>query len=494
METIYTTPEGPSFGGNGYTRRHVIAASSLLSTATSVRVAFQHLAIAYTITEAYIGLQSTSGDAYDIDPATMVRLTQDGNNTLSISKTKYYSDEVPFTISGDRAIIISLYGATSQMYLAGAFPAGYTAYHLLGNYAGVADATSFLTSTSNVFGFLAIEGTRTQLSGTISVDEEVDDVAILSHTWNVGNVEITESIDDVSCQGVSYVCFANINEEIDDVSVSGWSAVAGISSIQEELDTIVASAYSPNIGKISVVEALDEISGFAFEAGSAIQGTITTEEYVDRVSIGGNNQADRIILAEGADDIGAASVTWNAGFVTILEYRDEVTTYAASGETRGPLAVHEALDGAAVSAYTSNVGRVVTSCGVDGVAAATEETVQAGNAIMAVIDPVDLVAIQTTTCIGAVARVDSSLDEVSLFSLSGIYGAVVLDESVDRAKLSSRALAGAVPLFEFTRPVADIDGDLPAPSPATVLRFNRPVPALGTLAKNTAVEPFHFSR
>jgi hypothetical protein len=169
MDSLYTVSLGTALGGAGYTRRHVIAAASLIVTATSVRVVFQHAATSYTITDAYIGLQATVGEAYDIDPATLIRLTQGGDGTFTITNSAYVSDAVSLVVDGSRAVVVSLYGAASQVYLAGGFPSGYSAYHRSGNYAGEADAASFLTSSSNVLGFLGLEG-ETPAGATVHVE------------------------------------------------------------------------------------------------------------------------------------------------------------------------------------------------------------------------------------------------------------------------------------------------------------------------------------
>lgn len=157
--TLFAATNGTASGGNGYTRRIIIAAGSLAGTATTVRVLFHYSGTgSYTITDAYIGLRSTSGDAYDIDPTTLVRLQLGGSNTITVTSGAVYSDSVSLVVDGTRDIVVSLYGGTALHYLAGTVPSGLTIYHRLGNYAAVSDATSFAISGTNLLGFRGLEG------------------------------------------------------------------------------------------------------------------------------------------------------------------------------------------------------------------------------------------------------------------------------------------------------------------------------------------------
>lgn len=490
METLYTTPSGKAFGGIGYTRRHVIAASSLLASATSVRVGFQHLlSTTYTITDAYIGLQTVSGDAYDIDPATLVRLTQGGNTTLTITNTAYYSDAVSLAVDGSRAVIVSLYGGTGQLYWAGALPSGYTAHYRSGNYAGVADVTSFSASPSNVVGFLTLEGELVSLFGPISIEEQVDDVSIASYTWNVGKIEISDELDEVSGQVVSDVCFVRINEEIDDVAATGGSAIVGIASIQEDPDTIVVSAYAPNAGQIAVSEELDAISGFAFETGLDIQGVIATEEYVDRVSIVGNNQANRVLVDEDADEVSVAASTWNVGIVKVREYLDVVSAQMVRGESRGAVAITEAVDHVSAVGTTSNVGKVSITCGLDdvGVVAATE---QMNVGVISLAEPVDAISSQAIVCIGATVNISESADGINGALASGNHGTVSIQEEPDVVKVSTKII---MPALGFVRPIAAISALTPV-SPISALRFDRGPIAATIATTSQPIDPIHFTR
>ena len=106
-----------TYGGGGYTTRQHLGTPTFVGTAENIRVRFQVISgQTYTITHAYIGLQATSGDAYDIDPATLVRLTQNGNTTLTISGTDFRSDRVSLEIDGTRAVIVSFYETDGQTY------------------------------------------------------------------------------------------------------------------------------------------------------------------------------------------------------------------------------------------------------------------------------------------------------------------------------------------------------------------------------------------
>lgn len=175
--TLYSATNGTSSGGYGYTRRIVIAATALATTANTVRVLFHYSGTgSYAMTSVYIGLQATSGDAWDIDPTTMVRLTQGGNTTFTITSGAVYSDSATLVVDGTRAVVISLYGGTSLHYLAGTVPAGLSTYHRSGDYAGTADASSFSTSASNLLGFRGLEG------DTI-IPDSVPVAAALEQVW-----------------------------------------------------------------------------------------------------------------------------------------------------------------------------------------------------------------------------------------------------------------------------------------------------------------------
>lgn len=490
METLYTTPSGAAFGGIGYTRRHVIAASSLLASATSVRVGFQHLlSTTYTITDAYIGLQAVSGDAYDIDTATLVRLTQGGNTTLTITNTAYYSDAVSLAVDGSRAAIVSLYGGTGQLYWAGALPSGYTAHYRSGNYAGVADVTSFSASPSNVVGFLTLEGELVSLFGPISIEEQVDDVSIASYTWNVGKIEISDELDEVSGQVVSDVCFVSINEEIDDVAATGGSAIVGIASIQEDPDTIVVSAYAPNAGQIAVSEELDAISGFAFETGLAIQGVIATEEYVDRVSIVGINQANRVLVDDAADEVAAVASTWNVGIVKVREYLDVVSAQMVRGESRGAVSITEAVDSVSAVATTSNVGKVLITCGLDNVDI-TSSTEQLNVGYINFTEPVDFVSSMAVVCIGATVNITDPNDEIIGAIASVNHGMISIQEELDIIKVNTKII---MPALEFSRPLSDVSIVTPAP-PLGVMHFDRGSITSTSIVTAPSIEPINFTR
>ena len=329
-----------------------------------------------------------------------------------------------------------------------------------------------------------------------------------------GPIIVSEPADTVSALTVTSYTAIFCDEEADEVSASGWSAFAGtiyaqeeidtidastyspnISQVStsEEIDTIDASTYSPNISQVSTSEEIDDVSGFTFGDGSAIQCSIAAAEYVDGVSTHATNQGYHIAVEEGGDGVNCVATAWNAGSVKIREYHDSVSAQRLFGELWGSAFISEPPDVVGAASTTSNVGRGSITCELDGVGSvATTDQLNAG--AIALAEVVDTISFQAICGVGAVARIDSSLDEVSLLSVSGIYGVVVLDEPMDWIKLLSRATAGSIPLFEFTRPAAVNDGELLPPGSSTVLHFNRTVPALGALVENTVVEPFHFSR
>lgn len=374
---------------------------------------------------------------------------------------------------------------SSRVYLLGGRQTPWEGYYSSTLY------TAFIGGLNDYTGY---DSEEELLYGTAIIQEVIDDVAGSGLTYNVGRVLVEEPLDELEPLGSSGAVLTTVEESADDVSASGWSAIASSGVVSEALDEAAAVGYSPAVGLIAISEEADLISLASFSGATTTECRVTVEEPLDKVSSVGVNTADRIALTEGADEVSAAASTSNAARIKILEYRDEITVPAASGETRGPLTVGEPLDSVATSAYTGNVGRVVTSCEVDGVAIATEGATQTGSAVVSVTDPMDSVAAQVMTYIGAIARIEAPLDGILLRAMPGAYGAVVLDEPGDYVKLLSRAATGGMPVFEFTRPVADMDSELSAPGPATILHFNRTVPALRALADAPDAVLLQFSR
>lgn len=103
--TLYSTANGTAVGGAGRTRRIVVAASLLAGTANTVRVLFHYSGSgSWTMSSVYIGLQATSGDAWDIDPTTLVQLTQGGGTAFTITSGSVYSDAAPLVVDGTRKL------------------------------------------------------------------------------------------------------------------------------------------------------------------------------------------------------------------------------------------------------------------------------------------------------------------------------------------------------------------------------------------------------
>ena len=159
----YFSPYVFTYGGGGYTTRQHLGTPTFVGTAENIRVRFQVISgQTYTITHAYIGLQATSGDAYDIDPATLVRLTQNGNTTLAISGTDFRSDRVSLEIDGTRAVIVSFYGTDGQTYpgLADISSNIVFFYEETGvNEAGTANVTGYSQQSGSCLVVHSIEGT-----------------------------------------------------------------------------------------------------------------------------------------------------------------------------------------------------------------------------------------------------------------------------------------------------------------------------------------------
>lgn len=490
METIFAATLGTYRDEGFYTHRYILNKANLLADATTVRVKFQYNgAFSCTIESAYIGLRATSGNVYDIDPATLVRLQQDGENTFTITPSYNFSDPVDFVIDRTRDVIISFFG-TGRPYTSWSVPTGCVRYYKYTDFAAATAESGFVTGPG-VVGFLALEGESaiTSFYGPIFLAEELDDVAVSSYTWNVGRVEITDGVDDVSSQGFSDACFVNVADEIDDVSISGWAAIAGSVSVQEGPDSLFMSAYSPSIGQVNIAEELDAVAASSANMVMVIEGTVLVDEYIDRVSVVGSNQANRIIIEEDCDDVAVVAGTWNAGFVNVREYLDVVSTQATRGESKGTVIVSESADSISGAVWTSNVGSISITCGLDDIGVLAGNEHQNVGSVSAE-EAGDAVSLTALVCIGAMARIVDQLDSCSVVAVQGAHGAISLKEPSDVVKVSTPI---TIPSLGFFRPSTDSFA-LSACPEAGVLQFSRG--SLGSVSPSEAplTEPIRFTR
>lgn len=134
----------------GTTFRYVIPPSLLLATGERIRIHFRWLSQAYSV-KMTIGLQSTSGDAWDIDPATFKKVTRGGSETISISAAGAISDYISLYVDGTRAIVISYYGVSGTIPRLYSTTAGVGVYRRLsGDYTSPADQSSFTAYSTPV--------------------------------------------------------------------------------------------------------------------------------------------------------------------------------------------------------------------------------------------------------------------------------------------------------------------------------------------------------
>lgn len=162
MDLLFNVGNASTSQSLDATARLVIAKTSLLGTAATVRLKLQQRPGNVWSCYAAIGLRAASGDAYDIDPATLVILTSGGNQLITVSNTDattMYTDPVAFAVDGLRDVVISIYRAGGTMpQKFGAPPTGLSCYRKGGNYAYTADVGSFATVTDRVDAFNALEG------------------------------------------------------------------------------------------------------------------------------------------------------------------------------------------------------------------------------------------------------------------------------------------------------------------------------------------------
>lgn len=180
MRTIFAVSPISSTGNayNRYNHRFVIAASALQGTASSVRVKFRRTTFDYTL-HASIGLQATSGDVYDIDPATLIQFQQIvGTTELHITAGDQYSNTVGLAIDGTRNVVVAIYRDTSGSV--GAYfdtgipkPTGLSIYgrSVTSDESGYANVASYTANISVAYCFEALEGESEPVSVRALLDQ-----------------------------------------------------------------------------------------------------------------------------------------------------------------------------------------------------------------------------------------------------------------------------------------------------------------------------------
>lgn len=147
------TPDGNATSNwGGFTHRALIAASRLpKGVYTKLRLTYHAPSNAGgSLAKAYVGLQATSGDAYDID-GTPIEVTFSSSSGFSIGAGESItSDEVTLTFDGTRNLVISGFTTSGQPHQFGRTDTGEGgAWFLSGDYAATADITG-ATELSNL--------------------------------------------------------------------------------------------------------------------------------------------------------------------------------------------------------------------------------------------------------------------------------------------------------------------------------------------------------
>lgn len=326
-------------------------------------------------------------------------------------------------------------------------------------------------------------------TGVLVLPEELDEIVVAAYTWNVGKVVVEEQLDDVVGQFVSGIVVLEINDSLDDVNISGWTAVAAKLNAEESIDSLLISGYSPNIGQINVNEEIDVSDISAIDGTLIIEGIISTIEYVDKISIIGVNQANKIIITEDVDDLIATGITWNVGIVKVREYLDVITGSLIEGESKGTVIISEEIDSISSIATTSNVGKISITSSLDDVniIAATE---QLNIGVININEVIDTISSQAIICIGAVVNINESVDDLNGIYVSGIYGNINIQEELDVIKATIKII---IPALNFSRQVTTLsDGSLA--TNIKVLHFDRDSIDDISTASPIVVDPIHFTR
>ena len=101
------TPAGSATGNENF--RSALPANSFIYNSTQIRISITGGANLTTVTGAFVGQKAASGDAYDMEPGTIIQVTFDGNNTYALAngETKY-SDWMTYSFDKTKEYITSI--------------------------------------------------------------------------------------------------------------------------------------------------------------------------------------------------------------------------------------------------------------------------------------------------------------------------------------------------------------------------------------------------
>ncbi|WP_051903689.1 LamG domain-containing protein [Neorhizobium vignae] len=188
LKTTITTLRGTRINSAAiatvYTFRGVLSASMLRQTADYLRICLggSLSGAQKQIANVFIGHKAAAGNAWDMDPATITRVTFGGNNGFTpIALTDHWSDWVPFVPDISRDLIISFdCPATSGILDQAQFGAGMIAGYSKAT-AQEADVAAPATYTALAAGnFIAFRGIEGKTAAKVYDDMVLESVAVAS--------------------------------------------------------------------------------------------------------------------------------------------------------------------------------------------------------------------------------------------------------------------------------------------------------------------------
>lgn len=314
---IFSHWKAEAHGGGTYTRRYIVNPLLMRSSASKVKVEFMYYNASYVITEAWIGLQSLTGDLWDMDPSSMVQLKQGGNSALTITAADRFSDEIDFVIDGDAPVIVSMYVVSTAAYYAGTKPTGLLEFYKSAvNEAGLADATGYTAGATNVLAFRGLWG---NLPGKDSYPLLMKSNLASNGSGNIGRVWRAKILPGAELAGAS-----KIRLLID--FVASWS----LSSIWIGYQTANAFEFDGN-----------QVQLFF---GGAASHTFVSEEFTDWIDFDIDPTKTLII---------SAAITTSAMPYGTTLFQSSI--YATGGDTE---AAQNTLSGGTTATYTVIVAQI----------------------------------------------------------------------------------------------------------------------------------------
>lgn len=145
----------------GYTMRQVIDSTEIAATGNKVRVYIEADGDqGFDLGNAYVGIKSTSGDAYDFE-STPVQLTFGGSNSVYIpAGARIQSDIVDLTVGASDGLVVSVYcdgAATEDDLRAKSSQSGFYNFQKNANDAATVDANGYSSSASDIIGVMRVE-------------------------------------------------------------------------------------------------------------------------------------------------------------------------------------------------------------------------------------------------------------------------------------------------------------------------------------------------